>query len=793
MPKPSWLLWLHLGVLVSSCAAPGDEAGNERGPGSQEVERPPGGHGGDAGAGQGDAGHQSENGTDPRPGHDAGGSGTTPHRPDASVAASMDAGLDAGADGPSPGPLDASAGLDAAAVAHDAVGGDADSGDAGDTGGEDPDASTSDAGGDPPSDASTETCLTVCFEWAQDPEPVTPPDSSPTKFVYDDCNPWGSRRGECPDSFVCGNNGSWIVSGYTYEMPLCTRPAGMIEFTTDVSAGPVLAQPREVQLNFRLNGSPWPTSTATGAAAGTVTFVDKEQAGRTWTVDNPKGNSPLEIDLDSGVYDVYFSLSGQDFDATVYPEGSPVGVLTVVGSGSASVELEGKPIDYSLTLDGVSPGTLAGEEAVTVRFASEAGRSIVVEHVAGQSLSGAVVLPPGTYDVSAHFEVPEASGLPAGAGVVLAGLEVANTAPASLNLNLTTVVAMGSITVDGANIPDVSERGTVVLENELSTVRVPLTGTPASYTRRVVSGDYDVEYDATDTAMAGIPDGRTRVVAGHDASMFLSANAQTVDVSGTIRLNGTVGALPDSPTELAFQGLHAEATLPMVSGAYAGPVFAGEYELLASTSTSKRWKLADAWSSTTTPQLFDIEARELTLTLTRNGAPPPSNGTTYRGFAFFEAVDGPSAIQSVLMPASGSLMASVVLPTGQWSIRYLNTAGAYDGLPDGGIVLGAVTLGALDEQRTIDLAPVPVTTTVTLNGGEWPEATPGSDRGILYFYSLDGGSLQPHALPATGPIVIDTLLFPGIYATYYICSTGTCEVPGSSVVAQYVHSGFVVE
>ena len=628
-----------------------------------------------------------------------------------------------------------------------------------------------------------ETCETVCFEPSERVEwdPGTDYPFTPS----DECNRSGAERGVCPDNFFCGREETVPAGITTRTILVCESASGSpYRLDIDVPLPTPLADPVPVLFRFHVNGGDWPAGDP-DEYAGIVAISRADSRGTIITAPIPTVTpGELVLQMEPGVHSASFIFYGSGGgDDPHYPSLSIAGKLVVRAEGEVDIWVEGTPFSFDVTLDGVPIEALGATETVLVSFRGFHSQNPAMLFSAGDRPASTLILEPDTYRVEVTTTATAIdSTLPLGMRVIDTALAVPSGSTRNERFNLESVLVSGTVGVDGSVLPAASNSGAVVFESETATLSVPLSATrPASFSRRILKGTYDVYYVPPGRAhMPGLPETAGIARKGYVAGPTLELNLTTVDVSGEITLNSAT--LPDRISNRGYVWFETpgaeKASFSLDStgpGNYSGRVFAGDYTITVQGTGSPlpnvAWPVADFHTVTATRRVLNVNAASLTVTLTHNGIAPPENpGGSYgdRGSLIMVGHPFPDVTTSEVsraFPNVGTMSTSLVLPAGEWTLSYDHETGDYMGIPFGARELGAITVSG-EVTGNYDLPSIDVIGTLTRDGASTPSADTGFNRGTVKF---DVAGLLGFRIPGFGAADYSGHLFPGIYQVVYEC------------------------
>ncbi len=297
-----------------------------------------------------------------------------------------------------------------------------------------------------------------------------------------------------------------------------------------------------------LNGGALPDSPAL-QSRGKLVFRDRRTFATHSVTLAPTGPATFSLLLFAGEYDV-------DLETAANVVGLPASTKTCVASGvaiasSASFAWDVRAVNLSglITVNGgampASPNLAARGSVAFIDAVTSATRFAAVPATGPASWSALVFA--GTYDIR-FTSSRDAVGLPSGQGVQVED-DVAVTVSRSFTWNLEPVSIFGTLTLNGAALPDASgNRGSLQLGSEHGSVSFAIGPSgPATFSGLVYRGTYDAVFSGS-LHVAGVPPNVYAVIARSVAVGAQQAFTWNI-VAGVTPCSITVdGApMPDSP------------------------------------------------------------------------------------------------------------------------------------------------------------------------------------------------------------------------------------------------------
>ncbi|MDP3501750.1 MAG: hypothetical protein Q8S33_15540 [Myxococcales bacterium] len=550
-----------------------------------------------------------------------------------------------------------------------------------------------------------------------------------------------------------------------------------------------------------VNGAVMPT---TPGRRGSVVFRNRATGFETSLDVGASGAARYSGLVFAGTYDVSF-VTTSSTSLVGLPIGSTASLARnrqVAADQTLDFDLPVVTASGTLTVNGAQMPNSTGSGRGIVAFhnlvtGSETTTSVGTTGAAVFS----VLLFEGSYDVTFTSSF-SAIGLPRSASLRVATLQTITTTR-TFNWNLPVVTATGTITVNGAAMPDspsTSSRGSVQFTNRLtesvSIDDVPASG-PGSYSVLLFAGAYEVSFLTNSSpSLVGLPS-FTRVLLSPNqvvtTNSTLSWNLPVVAVSGTLTVNGA--PMPNSPLVI-YRGLlnfrhRTTGNVTPFSVGTTGPatfnglLFSGTYDVFFTTPNvstlvglpiDSTVSTASSLSVTSTQSFaWNLSVLSSSGTLTVNqGQMPSSSGITSRGSVVFRNRLS-EGVSRVALGASGPGTYSGLLFEGIYDISFTSSPSPnLAGLPVDSTV-GLATNQTLSSSQVLnwDLPVVTASGTLSVNGAQMPSSLAATRRGVVRFRNKKTGSATAVDIGPTGAGVFSTLLFAGTYNVSFETSATT--------------------
>lgn len=562
---------------------------------------------------------------------------------------------------------------------------------------------------------------------------------------------------------------------------VCEAASGVRTLVVDLESRAPAPQhpPVDVQVRFTLNEQPWPNS-KTARRAGTFALVAPD--GARTELDVPaSGNGTITTQLLPQTYQGTISLgSDNDADGETFPTQVVVGWFVVKATGTVIIDFRGTLVDYTVAVDGTGLDTLVRGESGSLVFKSSDGMRTAYQQLKpGMPVARRLMMHPGHY--TAELSVKGSMRMPTGSVRLTPDIDATIPAPIAVALAARSFPIGGSITVDGADLPQ-GAAGTVTF----GAVQIPVpSARPARYSGRIWDGAHNVTLSVLGTPMLAAT--TAQVAAAFTAGpSTLDIPLMTAPITAEVTLNGS--RLPDWSTSRGSLWIGG-STFDL--GTYGpavvtGRVLAGAQEARVVGDTASQLLPASIvvdpqFRPSGARQVIDVRAGVLRLDTTYNGQPPPDSANS-RGYYQLTASDGSSAYE--IASSKGPMTATLVLPVGNWVVKFFAER-QFTEIPDGSIVLGNVELTASGAQKSFNIVGFDFVVALRRDGQPLDSPTTG-DRGVLAasaFSMVDGavtGNLSTKGrIPAAGTSDVRLKLVPGIWTFFYQCDAtcGLVEIP----------------
>jgi len=357
------------------------------------------------------------------------------------------------------------------------------------------------------------------------------------------------------------------------------------------------------------------------------------------------------------------------------------------------------------------------------------------------------------------------------------------------NYNLPTVTVSGTVTKNGAQVPDNTlneyyDRGSVRFTDKKSgdsfSVPIGITG-PATFLATLFAGDYRTTLVPNGADYQNVLPDQSIILSENEtlnADRVLSYDVGTASLSGTVTLNGA--QMPDNILNgyydrgnIRFTEIASGSTLSFPIGItgpanYTGEVFKGTYRVLLSPSGSDYQDvLPDLMHELeqgvtfggASMRDFNVNTAEVKGVITLDGGQMPANTLNEyneRGYVrFTDTVSG----GSISFPIGITGMAEYVgdLYTGTYRVALIPQGTDYQNvLPDMSKKLDDALSVTGDMVKHYPVETVSFTATVTLNGAQMPDnaLSQYNERGYLRFSNLGSGDSYSFPLGISGPAAV---------------------------------------
>ncbi len=287
-----------------------------------------------------------------------------------------------------------------------------------------------------------------------------------------------------------------------------------------------------------------------------------------------------------GTYDLYYSSvlgSSAAIPSNILAK-VRTGIVIAAGTQTLNVDVPATVVSGALTIGGAAVPSTTGVAALSLQNAAgdQAGLTTTITGTFSQ------LVVPGTYDLY-YGTSGAAANLPGNQLVKVRSAIVVPPSPLTLDIDVPVTPVSGTITVNGAQVPQSKGTGVLSLRNAAGdVVGLGTTATVGAYSRLVVPGTYDLFYaissnssDATGVPINTLAKLRTGIVVGSSA-LALDIDVPATQVSGTFSQNGvpTRGSTVGSAyVSLQGAGGDGAALGSTEGGIYSRYVIPGAYEV----------------------------------------------------------------------------------------------------------------------------------------------------------------------------------------------------------------------
>jgi len=330
---------------------------------------------------------------------------------------------------------------------------------------------------------------------------------------------------------------------------------------------------------IKINGATVTSTTDMGAL-----FL-RNSAGDNVTLANSSTGS-YSVRVIPGNYDVYYVGSAPGAQA---PRNTLAKLQSVVvaATGTTALDIDIPSVVVSGTLKVNGAAVASTTDAGTISLRNAAGDTISLGSTAIGSYSVRAV--PGTYDVY-YTVIAAGAQTPRNTAAKLQSVVVAATGTTALDVDVPSVIASGTIKINGAAVASTTDTGNLSLRTAAGDI-IQLGATSAgSFSVRVVPGSYDVYYVmATPGAQAP-----RNALAKLQSVAIAAAGTATLDIdvpsavaTGTIKIAGTTVT---STTDAGVLSLRTAAGDVVnlgstATGSYSARVIPGTYDLYYGASS----------------------------------------------------------------------------------------------------------------------------------------------------------------------------------------------------------------
>ncbi len=403
----------------------------------------------------------------------------------------------------------------------------------------------------------------------------------------------------------------------------------------------------------------------------------------------------------------------------------------------------------------------------------------------------------GTYDVRlVPNDLDAQDVLPSHETILATGVDI--EPDASLDYDVSTVTVDGSVTLDGAEMPDngyssSDARGRIEFVGPTGSVGASLGATgPAEFETELFADTYEVRLAPTSSHRQDVLPAYSQTLAESadlTSSRTLTYDVSPVTVDGTVTLDGST--MPDNAESSSQARGHiefvdtssGETTRASIGnnrdGDYSLEVYPGTYDVrLAPNGPSDQdvlphvdAALAEGVSiSSSDTRDFDLSTGVLQGELTVDGSTMPDNSDSAgRGTLLFVNRDTGDST-GVSLGADGRASFEVQVPTGSYDLVLEPNGGDdQDVLPpiDAGVATDvSVTSGS--QQTDFDVEIADVQGTLTVDGSQMPAGSGGEERGAVQVRSRKTGESLYMSVGAEGEASFEGRLYAEAYDVLFV-------------------------
>lgn len=469
----------------------------------------------------------------------------------------------------------------------------------------------------------------------------------------------------------------------------------------------------------------------------------------------------------------------------------------ITGDRNVTFDLHTVTVSGAINLDGVTmPDNTQDKPRGAIMFYNLASRSSAsADLTATGAATYSLTMFPGTYDVyltsysaSDQNVLPPAQSMRLATGVVVGATQ-------TNDFNAATATLSGTITVDGAAMPDTANdaRADIVLSysdgfaGTTTTISLPPTG-PAAYSQKVFAGHYTMAlaptYDTGPIPYLGVSLGSVTALGPttHDVALTTATVSGEITVGDAVMADDTVSRggvyfVSGSNTFFVDVGAAGPAT-------YSAKIWSGTYDVLllgaggkqkvlpSSSGTLLQGKLAVSGTMTKT---YNVDVFTVSGTVTANGD-PVADDTAERGRIAF--TDANLNTTTFSLGKTGDATYSGLLFAGTYEVSVGGVFGAEVAIPKQSTTLETGVAISADRAKDYDMTIVTLDGEVKINGATMPDDT--YERGQIAFRSRTG--MLSYQFPSTGPASYTLSLFAGTYTVILSGNNVQTTIPEGSVI-----------
>lgn len=277
----------------------------------------------------------------------------------------------------------------------------------------------------------------------------------------------------------------WLPANTGFPVAL----SGAVVSTNDFNAIDIDVSKANVVTSVTINGEP-------PASFNAVVALTSPTLGSAGIIGSGTLTT-LQTQVIPGTYDVRFGSYMGSPEGPLNTRATLKTGVEVLADGSTelTVDIGSVAVSGNITIDGAA--VTSKTDYGTLYFGTDAGDEVLLATTTIGSYSTRVI--PGSYDIYYEVGVPlQASLAPSNTrGKVASGVVLAAGAPITLDIDVRTVLATGTVEIDGVVVNEETDGGRLWLRTDYGD-ELPLGWTSAGmFSARVVPGTYELHYEGT--------------------------------------------------------------------------------------------------------------------------------------------------------------------------------------------------------------------------------------------------------------------------------------------------------